>query len=211
MNEWRRSPHWQSGLQRSGWLQVESAWSVALCVTQLARAVINSQYWHAEPLRSGRCRRACKASSTWTSLGSSSLSLLACWSQSLRASTCCYKFWSWSFKLEKAEGVNLKPCRGMCMLWRAARPAPAQCSGTCQPYALGLGASLTWSCRPGVTVFSSRRCSVRAIDWAAQLAAEAGPGDSAGKDTATIWNALCQDERSLPNVQLLWCLLWSKY
>ena len=77
------------------------------------------QYWQSEPPRcaaaaaaTSSCCGACKASSTWTCVGSSSSSLLACWSQSLQVSTCCHKFRSWSFKLEKAKGVNLKPCSG---------------------------------------------------------------------------------------------------
>ena len=53
---------------------------------------------------------------------------------------------------------------------------------TCQSYALGRGASLTWSRRAGAAVFfidaaARRRCPVRAIDWGAPLAAEGGPGE----------------------------------
>ena len=44
-------------------------------------------------------------------------------------------------EFKKAEILNLKPFCSTCTV------------GLCQSYDLGLAASLTWSCRPGVTVF----------------------------------------------------------
>ena len=55
-------------------------------------------------------------------------------------------FQSWSLKKAEVLNLKLKPCRCICALEVAL---------TCQSYDLGLAASLTWSCRPGVTVFLS--------------------------------------------------------
>ena len=97
------------------------AWgSLALCVTQLARAVL--AVWAAALwLQGSNCSRACKASSTWTSFGSPSSRLLASWSQSFRVSTCCHKLRSWSLK--KAEVLNLNSAAALAL---AADALPRQ-------------------------------------------------------------------------------------
>ena len=49
----------------------------------------------------------------------------------------------------------------------AAAAATAAAPGTCQSFDLELAASLTWSCRPGVTVFGAaaiRRCPLQATN-----------------------------------------------
>ena len=143
--------HWESGLQRNGWL--ESAWPFASLNLHWQYLPLNAGSLRRGATAAGRsCRLACKASSNWTCFGSSSSSLLACLSQSLRVSKCCHKFRTWSFKFEKAEGVNLKPCCDMC------KSSQARDRGTCQSYDLGLTAIWSWT---DFILFDQ----VRAIDW----------------------------------------------
>ena len=99
--------------QRLAWV------SLALCVTQLARAVLTTQYWQSDPRH--HCSRQQLQSSCDSSLQSKvnlnlllslSSSLLAevqvqvyctaaCWPQSLWVPTCCNKCRSWSLNLKK--------------------------------------------------------------------------------------------------------------
>ena len=117
--------HWQSGLQRSGWL--ESAWPFASLNLHGQYLPLNTSSLSCGATAAGcSCRRACKASSTWTCFGSSRSCLLASWSQSFRVSTCCHEFRSWSFK--KAKALNLKPCRGTCYALAAAGAPVARAS-----------------------------------------------------------------------------------
>ena len=104
--------HWQSGPQRSGWL--ESAWPFA----------------------------SLNLPGPYSPLNTGSLSRLSRRGRRAAAAVEPVEF------LKKGQVVNLKPCRG-----RPCICSQARCHGMRQSYDLGLAASLTLSCRPGVNAF----------------------------------------------------------
>ena len=92
---------------------------------------------------------------------------------------------------------------------------PRRGRSTWQSYDLGLAASLTWSCRLGVTVlalqqYGDARCRPpTAGDWGPQLATKtAGPRASEGHSNNLKCLTSGLKVRSFPPVLLQWCLLW---
>ena len=107
--------------------------------------------------------------------------------------------------------INSKPCRCTGQA-RGRRGCGCSASHTISDWQ-SLAASLTWSCRPCVTVlalqqYGDARCwSLTAGDWDQQLAAEAGPGNWHSNYLKCSTSGL----KVFSCYAMLWCLLWSKY
>ena len=107
----------------------------------LRTVLVVTQHWQSGPQRCGWLE-SLNLPGPYSPLNTGSLSRLSRRGRRAAAAVEPVEF------LKKGQVVNLKPCRG-----RPCICSQARCHGMRQSYDLGLAASLTLSCRPGVNAF----------------------------------------------------------